>query len=261
MTRSIAFANQKGGVAKTTSVAALGAAFAELDRSVLVVDLDPQASLTYSFGVEGDDLDATVHDVLVDGRPIDDVIVVDVTAGVDLVPSNIDLAGAEPVLLTRPGREYGLRRALRPVAASYDLVLVDCPPSLGILTVNGLTAVDEVVIPLQCETLGLRGVGLLLETIADVREFTNGSLVVRGVLATMFDGRTKLSHEVLERVGAEHGLDLVGPPVPKSVRVAEAPGSGRSVLAHAPSSKPAIAYREVACALLDGGGSAGEESS
>jgi chromosome partitioning protein len=166
--------------------------------------------------------------------------------GLAVLPSTIDLAGAEMHLLTKTGREYVLRKALERVVDDYDVVMVDCPPSLGILTINGLTAAREVLIPLQCEALGQRGVSQLMDTIDDVRTYTNRDLKVRGVIATMFDGRTKLANQVVEEVRDRHGLEVFDPPVPKSVKVAEAPGRGRSVLEHAPKSKAAAAYRELA---------------
>ena len=148
-----------------------------------------------------------------------------------VIPSSIDLAGTEVHLLTKTGREYVLRRALEPVIDDYDLVLIDCPPSLGILTINGLTAATDVLIPLQCETLSQRGVGQLLETIDDVRAYTNPDLRVMGVVATMFDGRTRLAQQVIEEVRETYSLEVLEPPIPKSVRVAEAPAKGQSVLA------------------------------
>jgi chromosome partitioning protein len=152
-------------------------------------------------------------------------------------------------LLTKTGREYVLRKALSKVASNYDRVLIDCPPSLGILTINGLTAADEVLIPLQCESLSQRGVGQLLDTIEDVRDYTNPDLAVRGAIATMFDARTRLAHEVMEQVREQYQITVFEPPVPKSVKVAEAPGLGRSVMTHAPRSKSAQAYRELALQL------------
>ena len=166
-----------------------------------------------------------------------------------LLPATIDLAGAEVHLLTRAGREYALSRALEPIKGDYDVVLVDCPPSLGVLTINGLTAADEVLVPLQCETLSHRGVGQLLETIEDVKSYTNPALKVRGVVATMFDSRTRLGREVLDDVRSRYGVEVLEPPVPKSVRVAEAPGHGRSVLEHAARSSSAEAYRKLAAGL------------
>jgi chromosome partitioning protein len=163
-----------------------------------------------------------------------------------VIPSSIDLAGAEVHLLTKTGREYTLRRALEPLVDDYDIVLIDCPPSLGILTINGLTAATDVLIPLQCETLSQRGVGQLLETVDDVRSYTNPRLEVMGVVATMFDGRTKLAQQVVEEVRTSYDLDVLEPPIPKSVRVAEAPARSRSVLGHAPQSKSAEAYRGLA---------------
>ena len=247
MTAVLAVANQKGGVAKTTTVHSLGAALAEAGRRVLLVDLDPQASLTFSTGTDPEKLEASLHDVLVGRTPAADVLV---TGGaVDVLPSTIDLAGAEVHLLTRPGREQALARALAPLLGDYDVVLVDCPPSLGVLTINGLTAASRVLVPLQCETLSHRGVGQLLDTVADVRQFTNPDLEIAGVVATMYDPRTRLGQEVLARVRDDYGLRVLEPPVPKSVRVAEAPGRGRSVLDHAPRSPAAAAYRELAAGL------------
>lgn len=255
-----AVANQKGGVAKTTSVHALGVAMAELGAKVLLVDLDPQASLSWACGVDPDALELSIHDVLLNRAKVPDVLLeleapapatADGPRGVlHLVPSTIDLAGAELHLLTKTGREYVLRKALAKVADRYDRVLIDCPPSLGILTINGLTAADDVLIPLQCESLSQRGVGQLLETIEDVRDYTNPDLAVRGAIATLFDNRTRLAHDVVARVREQYAITVLEPYVPKSVKVAEAPAHGRSVLTHAPRSKSAQAYRELAAQLL-----------
>ncbi len=200
MASVIAFANQKGGVAKTTTVHSLGDAFAEMGRSVLLVDLDPQACLTYASGIDSDtQLEATLHDVFA-GRTAARSVLVERPDGPDLLPSSIDLAGAEVHLMTKTGREFVLARALNPLRDNYDYIFIDCGPSLGILTINGLDRGRRVVIPFHCDTLSHRGVGQLLETIEDVRSFTNDSLRVPGGIATMFDGRTRLANEVLETV-------------------------------------------------------------
>ncbi|HEX8003113.1 MAG TPA: AAA family ATPase [Mycobacteriales bacterium] len=253
MTRTIAVANQKGGVAKTTTVASLGAALAELGHRVLLVDLDPQACLTFSLGLDPDSLDLSVHDVLL-GRVSPGMALQKTSDGPDLLPATIDLAGSEALLLTRTGREYALRSALEDVAPEYDAILLDCPPSLGVLTINGLTAADEVLIPLQCETLSHRGVGQLLDTVHDVQRLTNRSLRVRGVLPTLYDARTTHTREVLADVATRYGLAVL-PPVAKSVRFAEAPAAGRSILATASRTPGAEAYRSLARTLageLDG---------
>ena len=252
MVKVIAVANQKGGVAKTTTVQSLGVAMAQDGRRVLVVDLDPQACLTFSFGFDPDALDASLHDVLVRRARLADVVrpVPDV-GGLSLVPATIDLAGAEVHLLSRTGREHVLARALVSVQDDYDAVLIDCPPSLGVLTINGLTAAEAVIVPLQCEALSHRGVGQLLETVEDVRQFANEKLRVLGVIPTMFDARTTHSRQVLCEVGDRYGLPVFEPAVPKSVRFAEAPGLGVSVLQHAPSSPGAVAYRTLSARVSD----------
>lgn len=245
-------ANQKGGVAKTTTVQALGVALAQKGRQVLVVDLDPQACLTYSLGFDPDELDGSLHDVLVSRAKVGEVIrQVTGVEGLFVVPATIDLAGAEVHLLSRTGREHVLARALEPIVSEYDIVLVDCPPSLGVLTINGLTAAEGVLVPLQCEALSHRGVGQLLETIEDVRTFANEDLRVLGVVATMFDGRTRHARHVLTEVVSRYGLEVLDPPVPKSVRFAEAPELGRSILQHAPGSPGAEAYRLLAGELIE----------
>jgi chromosome partitioning protein len=241
--RVIALANQKGGVAKTTSTLSLAAALGEVGRAVLAVDLDPQGALGYSMGIDPDELDETVNDVLVRQLPIEKVLV---SGEVDLVPANIDLAGAEAILLAKTGREYALERALRSVTARYDYVIIDCPPSLGILTINGLTAAHEVLIPLQCEALSHRGVGQLLETLEDIRHFTNPELRVAGLLATMYDGRSRHAKQVLADVGGRYGMEVLDPPIRKSIRFAEAAQAGRSILRHAPGHPGSEAYRSIA---------------
>lgn len=247
MTRVVAVANQKGGVAKTTTVHSLGAALAERGRRVLLVDLDPQSCLTFSAGIDPDALEVSLYEVLI-GKAAAADCRCDID-GMGLLPSSIDMAGVEVHLLAKAGREYALGRALEPLLGDYDVVLIDCPPSLGVLTINGLTAASGVLIPLQCETLSHRGVGQLIETISDVRSFTNPSLEILGVVATMYDPRTRLAQETLAAVGAAYGLEVLDPPVPKSVRVAEAPGRGVSVLRHAPHSTSANAYRALAAGL------------
>ncbi len=245
----IALANQKGGVAKTTSVASLGAALAELGKRVLLVDLDPQACLTFSLGVDPDTVGASVHDVLTAGVGLAEVVV-PCDDGVDLVPSTIDLAGAEAMLLSRPGREYVLRTALEEGAADYDVVILDCAPSLGVLTLGALTAANGLIIPMPCEMLSHRGVGQLLDTVADVKKILNRDLEVWGILPTLFDGRSNHAREVLADVGERYDLPVLEPAIPKTVRFAEAPAVGRSILATARTSKGAQAYRDVAQGLL-----------
>ena len=246
----VAVANQKGGVAKTTSVASLGAAFAELGKRVLLVDLDAQACLTFSLGVDPDEVEVSINEVLV-GRGVAarDAIVA-CADGVDLIPSAIELAGAEAQLLPRPGREYVLRSALEPVREEYDVILLDCSPSLGVLTLNALTASQGLIVPMMCEMLSHRGVGQLLDTVADVQSILNPALEVYGILPTLFDGRSNHARAVLADVGTRYGLPVLGPPIPKTVRFAEAPAVGRSILTTSRRSKGAQAYREVAASLL-----------
>ncbi|HEY3844965.1 MAG TPA: ParA family protein [Acidimicrobiales bacterium] len=252
MVKVLAVANQKGGVAKTTTVQSLGVALAQSGQRVLVVDLDPQACLTFSLGFDPDDLNSSLHDVLVRRAKVADVrCEVPGVNGLFLIPATIDLAGAEVHLLSRTGREHVLARSLQPILNEHDVVLIDCPPSLGVLTINGLTAAEAVLVPLQCEALSHRGVGQLLETIEDVRQFANEKLQVLGVIATMYDGRTTHARKVLAEVGERYGLPVFDPPVPKSVRFAEAPEHGLSVLQHAPTSPGAEAYRCLASRVLD----------
>jgi chromosome partitioning protein len=244
----IAVANQKGGVGKTTTTLNLAASITELGHAVLVVDLDPQGCLTFSLGYDPDATEPSLHDTVVGRASMAETVVQH--GEVDVVPANIDLAGAEVTLLSRTGREYLLRGQLSELVDSYDTVLIDCGPSLGVLTINGLTAADEVIIPVQCETLSHRGVAQLLDTIADVKRLTNRSLEVRGLVATMFDPRTRHSREVLRDLLERYQLPLLGPPVRKSVRFAESPMRGTTIVGAGTNVPGAAAYRAIALELL-----------
>jgi len=248
VTRVLAVANQKGGVAKTTTVASLGAAFVEAGKRVLLVDLDPQGCLTFSLGTDPDKLPVSVHEVLLGDVEPNAALVV-TPEGMTLLPANIDLAGAEAMLLMRAGREYALKRALAKIDQDIDVVIIDCPPSLGVLTLNGLTAADDVIVPLQCETLAHRGVGQFLRTVADVQQITNANLQLLGALPTLYDARTTHSRDVLLDIADRYDLPVLAPPIPRTVRFAEASASGASVIAGR-KSKGASAYRELAASLL-----------
>jgi chromosome partitioning protein len=248
VTRVLAVANQKGGVAKTTTVASLGAAIAAADRRVLLVDLDPQGCLTFSLGTDPDKLPVSVHEVLL-GDVEPGAALVGTPEGMTLLPANIDLSGAEAMLLMRAGREYALKRALDKLDEQFDVIIIDCPPSLGVLTLNGLTAADEVIVPLQCETLAHRGVGQFLRTVADVQQITNPKLTLLGALPTLYDARTTHSRDVLVDIADRYQMPVLAPPIPRTVRFAEASASGSSVLAGR-KNKGAGAYSELATALL-----------
>ena len=241
-------ANQKGGVAKTTTVASLGAAMAEKGRQVLLVDLDPQGCLTFSLGYDPDKLPVSVHEVLL-GEVEPATPLLDTGEGMTLMPANIDLAGVEAMLLMRAGREYALKRALAKIKDEFDVVIIDCPPSLGVLTLNGLTAADEVMVPLQCETLAHRGVGQFLRTVTDVQQITNPELKLLGALPTLYDSRTTHARDVLLDIADRYEMPVLSPAIPRTIRFAEATASGRSVLAGR-KNKGARAYRELAGELL-----------
>ena len=247
MGKVIALANQKGGVGKTTTAINLGAALTEQGRQVLLVDMDPQGALSVGLGLNPLALEHTVYNLLMD-RKADPGSAVERTKqdGLDLLPSNIDLAAAEVLLVGQVAREQALSRVLRVLRKRYDYVLIDCPPSLGLLTVNALTAADGVLIPLECEYFALRGMALLMDTIEKVREDINPDLEIVGILATMYDSRTVHGREVLGRVEDAFGGRVFRTVIAKTIRFAEAPVAGESILTYAGSSAGAVAYRELA---------------
>jgi chromosome partitioning protein len=245
--RILAMCNQKGGVGKTTSTINLGAALAEYGRRVLLVDFDPQGALSVGLGVQPHQLEKTIYNVIMerDVAP-DGIIMRTIVDGMDLLPSNIDLSAAEVQLVAEVGREHTLVRVLRPVLPNYDYILVDCQPSLGLLTVNALAASDGVIIPLQCEFFSLRGVALLIDTIDKVRERLNPKLEILGILATMFDPRTLHSREVMARVVEAFGDVVFDAAINRTVRFPETTVAGEPITRWAPRSSAARAYRDLA---------------
>jgi len=249
--RIIALCNQKGGVGKTTSTINLGAALAELGRRVLLVDFDPQGALSVGLGVQPHQLDRTVYNLLMErGVSVDDILLKTGVAGMDLLPSNIDLSAAEVQLVGEVAREQALARVLAAVIDDYDYVLIDCQPSLGLLTVNALTAAHGVIIPLECEFFSLRGVALLIDTVEKVRERLNPRLKLDGILATMYDGRTLHGREVFARVVEAFGDDVFDTVISRTVRFPETTVAGEPITTWAPTSPGATAYRNLAREVL-----------
>jgi chromosome partitioning protein len=247
--RVIAFANQKGGVAKTTTTLNLGVAFAEKGLRVLLVDLDPQGNLTMSQGMNPDSIERSMFDVLVHRVPITEVIH---HTEVDLAVSSIDLAGAELALSSMIGRERALEKALAPVKENYNYILIDTPPSLGLLTINALVASEGVIVPVQCEYLSLRGLVQLENTLTMIRENLNPAVGIQGILPTMFDNRTLHSREAVEILEENFGDLVFGTRIRKTIRYAEAPVKGSSVLKYDPTGSAAEAYRDLAKEVLNG---------
>src|SRR3984885_3626589 len=248
----IAMCNQKGGVGKTTSTINLGASLAEYGRRVLLVDLDPQGALSAGLGVPLYELQHTVHNLLIEPRvSVDDVLIKTRVKGLDLVPSNIDLSAAEIQLVNEVGREHSLSRSLHPVLDRYDYVLIDCQPSLGLLTVNGLACADSVIIPTECEYFSLRGLALLTDTVAKVHDRLNPKLDISGILITRFDPRTLNSREVMARVVERFGDSVFDTVISRTVRFPETSVAGEPIITWAPKSGGAAAYRSLAREVID----------
>lgn len=258
MTRVVSIANQKGGVGKTTTAVNLAAALIEKGRRVLAIDLDPQGHLTINMGCRRpDDLELSVYNVLTDHRvDLADVRLHSESTGVDFLPANIELSGAELQLVTELGRESVLKDKLEPVLDEYDFVVIDCPPSLGLLCVNALVASTDVIIPLQCEYFGMKGMQQLQRTIDRVRAKLNPRLRIAGILPTIYKARTLHSQEVLELVRERYGAEVFDVTVDASIRFAETPLAGQSILQYAPSSPGARAYRALADRVIGQSGDA-----
>ena len=249
--RVISMCNQKGGVGKTTTTINLGASLAELGRKVLLVDFDPQGSLSVGLGLNPHEMDLTIYNLLMQRDvTLEEVVVPSGIEGMDLLPSNIDLSAAEVQLVHEVAREQTLQRILAPALPHYDIILIDCQPSLGLLTVNALTASDGVIVPLECEYFALRGVALLKQTIDKVRERLNPRLEIDGVLGTMFDGRTLHSREVMERLVSAWGDTVFHTVIRRTVKFSDATVAGEPITAYASSSTGAEAYRSLAREVL-----------
>ncbi|WP_370325887.1 AAA family ATPase [Euzebya sp.] len=242
----LAVANQKGGVGKTTTAVSLAAALAEQGLHVLLVDFDPQGNASSGLGLRAGPEDTSIYDVIVDDVPITDAVVQTSQVRLDMVRATIDLAGAEVELVSAFSREHKLRRALDAVRGEYDAVVIDCPPSLGLLTVNAMTAADGVIVPIQCEYFALEGLGALRRNAELIREQLNPHLEMTGFVLTMMDSRTKLSQQVVDEVHAHFGERVFDARIPRTVRLAEAPGFGQPITQCDPASRGAMAYRRLA---------------
>ncbi len=251
--RTIAITNQKGGVGKTTTAINLSACFADMGKRVLMVDMDPQGNATSGVGIDKGDISGCTYEMLVDGVDPGSVVLPGPIEGMEVIPSTLDLAAAEIELATELSRENRLRKALDPLKASYDFIIIDCPPALGLLTINSLSAAGEVLIPIQCEFYALEGLVYLLRTIQRVKQHVNLELKISGVLLTMYDVRTNLAKDVEAEVRREYPSMTFQTVIPRTVRLSEAPGFGKPIILYEPSSKGAWAYAELAKEVVRSG--------
>jgi chromosome partitioning protein len=247
----IAIANQKGGVAKTTTAVNLGACLATLGKKVLLIDVDPQGNATSGFGVNRDELEHCIYDVLINGISLKSIKNATAIENLDLIPATIQLAGAEIELVSAISREFKLKKALVKEKEQYDYVLLDCPPSLGLLTLNALTAADSILIPIQCEYYALEGLGQLMNTIQLVQNHLNPNLVLEGVLLTMFDARTNLSIQVVDEVKTHFKNKVFATIIPRNVRLSEAPSHGKPIITYDPKSRGAEVYQDLAKEVIE----------
>ncbi|MFW6229902.1 MAG: ParA family protein [Bacillota bacterium] len=253
MAKKLAIVNQKGGVGKSTTAINLGAALAEKGLKVLIVDIDPQGNASSGLGIDKTEVEYSIYDLLLEDVDFSDVIISVAESGLDIIPANIDLAGAEIELVSQISRESRLDKALQGDTDIYDYILIDCPPSLGLLTLNALTAADGVIVPIQCEYYALEGLGQLLETIKLVQNNLNSKLELEGVLLTMYDSRTNLSDQVADEVKKHFSNEIYQTVIPRNVRLSEAPSFGQSIINYDNRSSGAKAYRKLAQEVLEDG--------
>ncbi len=249
MSRTIAIANQKGGVGKSTTTINLAACLAEKNRKVLVIDSDPQGNTTSGFGVDKNAVELTIYEALISDAKVEDCIVKNVIKNVDILPSNVDLSAAEIELIGVKNKEFILEEKTREIRNNYDYILIDCPPSLSLLTVNAMTTADSVLVPIQCEYYALEGLSQLIHTVNLVRERLNDKLDIEGIVFTMYDSRTNLSQQVVENVKQHLGDDIYTTIIPRSIRLAEAPSYGQPITVYDAKSSGAEAYRKLAKAV------------
>lgn len=251
MGKIFAFSNQKGGVGKTTTAINLAAYVAKLGKKTLLIDFDPQGNATSGFGIEKNQLQANCYNLLMSEATADQVIMPTVIENLSIIPSNIDLAAAEVDLVTIPFRESTLKRAIAPIVPNYEYIFIDCPPSLGLITLNALTATDGVIIPIQSEFFALEGLSQLMNTVKIVRQRLNAHLTVNGVILTMYDTRTVMSKQVTEEIYKYFGEKIYTVPVPRNIKLVESPSFGVPIAVHAPNSSGAVAYEALAQQFLE----------